>query len=94
MEWISVLLELPKKKCLAFYLNKLGNGRTVVAFYAKQFERESGSDDEWFEYSELNDCYYLKQGWYECIDNWDDYTSVTINEGVVTHWMPLPDEPK
>lgn len=33
-------------------------------------------------------------GWYECIDNWDEYSQVAINEGEPTHWMPLPTPPK
>ena len=33
-------------------------------------------------------------GWYECIDNWDDYTEVAIHEGEPTHWMPLPAPPQ
>jgi len=32
-------------------------------------------------------------GWYECINNWDDYTEVAIHEGEPSHWMPLPAPP-
>lgn len=35
----------------------------------------------------------LEGGWYECIDNWDDYTEVAIHEGEPSHWMPLPARP-
>ena len=41
------------------------------------------------EYSEEDDEYYLCEGWYEVIKNWDDYNSVAV-EDFVTHWMPLP----
>lgn len=51
------------------------------------------SDDCDCEYSEEDDEYYLCEGWYEVIKNWDDYNSVTV-EDFVTHWMPLPPPPK
>ena len=35
----------------------------------------------------------VKQGWYESIHNWDDYSVVGI-EDIVTHWMPLPEPPE
>ncbi len=35
----------------------------------------------------------LEGGWYECIDNWDDYTEVAIYEGEPSHWMRLPAAP-
>ncbi len=38
-------------------------------------------------------CLGLKGGWYECIDNWGDYTEVAIHEGEPSHWMPLPAPP-
>lgn len=42
------------------------------------------------EYDELEDVYYVKSGWYEVIENWDDYTHVYIN-CEVTAWQPLPE---
>ena len=45
------------------------------------------------EYSEEDDEFYLCEGWYEVIKNWDDYNSVTVEDSV-THWMPLPEPPK
>lgn len=32
-------------------------------------------------------------GWYEYQDNWDDYAYIFVNNGEVTHWMPLPPPP-
>ena len=46
-----------------------------------------------YDYDEEEDNYYLKEGWYEVIYNWDDYSSVVIGD-FVTHWMPLPEPPK
>jgi len=45
------------------------------------------------EYDETTDTYYWAAGWYECIDNWDDYSHVAVSEGAVTHWMQMPDAP-
>jgi len=69
--------------------------RRVVAFYAPKFAIE-GNDDgsDWCEYDEANDRYCLPEGWYECIENWDDYSSVHMSGVEPTHWMPLPPAPK
>ena len=45
------------------------------------------------DYDEKEDNYYLKEGWYEVIKNWTEFSSVVI-EDFVTHWMPLPEPPK
>lgn len=45
------------------------------------------------EYDEEQDEYFLLEGFYEVIKNWDEYTSITI-EDFVTHWMPMPEPPK
>jgi hypothetical protein len=96
-KWIPVTEDtasLPRKKCLAHYKNSNGNGRTVCAFYAGKFEFEqSYSDDCNIKYCDHDDRYYLAEGWYEVIDNWDEFSSVAITEGEVTHWMKLPDAP-
>ena len=90
--WISVSDDMPKKVCLAYYKNELGNGRTVKAKYVNKFSEEANTDDDWIEYNEADDTYYYPAGWYEMIDNWDDFTFVTINHEV-THWQPLPAAP-
>lgn len=70
-------------KIIVTYLNRLGNKRTVMARWV--------TDDEAAESD--HDGVGLEAGWYECIDNWDEYTEVTIHEGEPTHWMPLPAAP-
>ena len=85
--------ELPEKDqiVIATYLNSNGKRRSVRAVYVRQYEEELDYDDDSdYEYNEENDTYYLKEGWYELIDNWDDYSSVAIVEGVVDYWMPMP----
>lgn len=44
------------------------------------------------EYDEETDEFYLLDGFYERINNWDEYSSVVISDNV-THWMPLPEPP-
>ncbi len=51
------------------------------------------SDELAVKYDEATDEYYLKEGFYERIFNWDEYSSVVISD-FVTHWMPLPELPE
>lgn len=70
-------------KMLLFYLNRQGNPRRVVGRWVTADEAaETDTDDVG-----------LEAGWYERIDNWDDYYQVAIHEGEPTHWMPLPAAP-
>lgn len=71
------------RKVILFYLNRNNFPRTVMARWL--------TDDEAAETD--TDCVGLEGGWYECIDNWNDYTEVAIHEGEPTHWMPLPPAP-
>jgi hypothetical protein len=92
LTWRSVS-ELPEEDqiVIATYLNSYGKRRRVRAVYIRQYEEELDYDDDSdYEYNEENDTYYLKEGWYELIDNWPDYSSVAIVEGVVDHWLPMP----
>jgi hypothetical protein len=100
-EWISVDEKLPKSgvHCILCCDMKRIDGThsqyvcdgylaerlTIKAHYA--------DDDCATEYNEEDDEYYLKEGWYEVIKNWDDYNSIVIDD-TVTHWMPLPEPPK
>jgi len=90
--------ELPEEDqiVIATYLNQFGKRRRVRAVYIRQYEEEEGSEDDesCVEYCEEQDEWYLKEGWYELIDNWDNYSSVAIVEGVVDYWMPMPPAPK
>lgn len=95
MEWISVEDRLPEKKCIATYENALGNRRTIIASYFPARAVESdGEDDAYDEYCEESDQYFYCEGWYEQQDNWGEYSSIYVNEGEVTHWMPLPEPPE
>lgn len=97
-DWISVKDELPesgnhvlvcceirpsKKRyvCDGYYAAK----HNIAAHYV--------DDDSAYEYDEEADEYFLLEGWYEVIKNWDEYSSIVIAD-FVTHWMPLPEPPK
>ena len=88
--------ELPEEDqiVIATYLNQYGKRRRVSAVYIRQYEEEVGDDDELcVEYCHEKDEWYLKEGWYELIDNWD-YSFAAIVEGVVDYWMPMPPAPE
>jgi len=80
-------------KVLAAYRNSHGHWRRICARYApaKTFETDN---EDWFEYDEETDTPYQPEGWYEIVDNWDEYSSSFVTEGEVTHWMPMPAPPE
>ena len=96
-EWISVEDGLPgtSKPVLVFYKNGLNKGRIVKALYAKKFTVEDMGDyrDLICDYHEERDTYYLTEGWWEMVDNWYEWSHTKIDQGEVTHYMPLPPPP-
>ena len=93
--WIPIaVLPAPCLKVIATYVNSLGNRRTIMAKWVPGKTEEAHSlDDEFGEYDEATDATYAPEGWYEVINNLDDCTFVAVSEGVITHWMPLPEAP-
>ena len=93
--WIPVTERMPEpgSKVLITYLNSLGNRRTVCGWHAPEKYFEAASESEIAEYDEATDNYYDPAGWYESIDNWEDYSHVVVHEGQPSHWMPLPEPP-
>lgn len=98
--WVAVAERLPTsgRTVLAFYINSVGRVRRIRAQYAERWTIEvdaatADPDTECVEYSESADAFYLLEGWYECIDNWDAYVRIAVTECQVSHWMPLPAAP-
>ena len=100
-KWISVEARLPEPEQEVFVCvrSKISNYSYVCcAMYVPENWYRQSSDFCWdFEccddYDEEQDDFIVKQGWYESIHNWDDYSVVGI-EDIVTHWMPSPEPPK
>lgn len=93
--WINVDDRSPATgtPVLACYKNSAGKLRLIRASWVAAKSHESSPDSEIGEYDEELDCYFDPEGWYEKIDNWDDYSAIAVHEPV-THWMLLPAAPQ
>lgn len=99
-QWIPVTERLPESGKHVLVACECRSDGSVIGKYvcdgyyaaAKTITGGCG-DDCATEYDEEDDEYYLLEGWYEVIKNWDDYNSIVI-PNFVTHWMPLPEPPK
>jgi hypothetical protein len=77
---------------LAFYKNSAGKDRRIRAEWIAAKTVESSSMSDIGEYDEAADTYFDPEGWYEQIDNWEEYTAIMVTYNI-THWMPLPAAP-
>ena len=59
-----------------------------VPRWSKKAEYDNWEDCS--EYNEDEDEYYVLEGWYERVHNWDEYSFVGIEDDVIA-WMPLPE---
>ena len=97
MNWIKVTDQMPEhgETVLVCYTTHHGGKPViVVGRYFERFKEEARTDEDHYEYREEDDSYYVVEGWYEQQRNWDDYASIFIHEGAITHWAPLPETPK
>jgi hypothetical protein len=100
-KWISVKERLPEAERTVFvrvfpesqYMKPYTTNACYIppkTVLAENFLDEN-SDGLADEYDESNDCYWVKEGWFEiCMEGEYNYK---IN-GTITHWMPLPEPPK
>lgn len=72
------------RKLILSYVNRCSKTRTVMARWLT--DEEAAETDA--------DGVGLEGGWYESIDNWGEYTEVTITEGEPSHWMLPPAAPE
>ena len=95
--WIPVSNVKPesgKHVLLCCEVRPSGKRYVCDGYYAGSKSITSGYSDDWdCEYDEETDEHYLPEGYYEVIKNWDDYSSIVIDD-FVTHWKPLPEPPK
>ena len=80
---------MPKnqERVLTRFKNPLGNDRVTISQYIApkstlyfDFFNSDAEYEEYEEYDEKNDCYWVKDGWWE----------YSYEVEVVTEWMPLP----
>jgi hypothetical protein len=90
---VAERLPEPGRKVLAHYLNALGKPRTIIAEWVPAKTREDSPEGDLGEYDDETDLFYWPEGWYEQIENWDDFTALLVDEGEITHWQPLPRGP-
>ena len=100
--WISVNEQRPESGkhvllcCEIRGLYSYKSRYQCIGFYAAKHSIPEGKypeDAEFYDYDEEEDEYYLQEGWYEVIHNWDEYSSVVIDD-FVTHWKPQDELPK
>ena len=95
--WRDIASAPSAKPVLVAYKNRCDKWRVVKAVRYEQYQNEQPADDdegECGEYCEEKDAYFVRAGWYELIDNWDDFRFVSIYEGEPVAWQPLPAPPK
>ena len=92
--WISVTdgVPEPRQVVCACYRNEAGELCQIRAeFVAPKSRRAEDFDDLGeVDFDEATGLGYWPAGWYECIDNWGDYSRVQVCEGEVIAWVALP----
>lgn len=100
--WIPVTERLPEndKPVLAF--GRAANNQKHKTIFKGRWiadhtmlSADFGADDDMsLNYDDAEDEYYVPEGWFERIENWDDFTDVAAGDYIITHWMPLPESPE
>lgn len=92
--WSYEMHKVPRGQVLAAYQTSSGNVRIVRAKLLGPQQEESdgdlGANDE---YDEETDAFWMKPGWYECIDHWDEWASVSMGDTEPFAWRDLPPAP-
>jgi hypothetical protein len=82
--------QFPRYYCLVA-IDEYGTIQTHVAVYYRQYEEECryDIDDEFYDYNEEEDQYYVKSGWYQETPDGGEYSSIFISNQVLA-WAKLP----
>ena len=91
LQWKPIETAPINRKVMVGYVNQYKHKRIICAEYIPMFTLLAEEGNDWAEYNEYDDEYYVPEGWYECIDNWGDFSSVAITEGVPEVWMDIPE---
>lgn len=91
--WIPCSERLPSETVIATVETKVFGHRYVCeAVWIPRWTWKASFDFKWedcLEYKEDDDEYYVLEGWYERVHNWDEYAYVAIDDNVIA-WMPIP----
>ena len=90
--WIPCSERLPSETVIATVETKTFKHRYVCeAVWIPRWTWKASSDawEDCSEYKEDDDEYYVLEGWYERVHNWDEYAYVAIDDNVIA-WMPIP----
>lgn len=91
--WIPCSEKLPSETVIATVETKVFKHRYVCeAVWIPRWIWKASFDFKWedcLEYKEDDDEYYVLEGWYERVHNWDEYAYVAIDDNVIA-WMPIP----
>ena len=98
-EWISVKDRLPEVETEVLILARHGNRNVITTGMYEDGQMNTEDSDWWwetegFEYDEELDVHIIPEGWWEYKHYIDDETHNYAIDGVVTHWMPLPQPPR
>lgn len=91
--WIPVKERLPEETVLVTVETKMFRHRYICeAVWIPRWTWKASFDnwEDCSEYNEDEDEYYVNEGWYERVHNWDEYSYVGIEDDVLA-WMPLPE---
>ena len=90
--WIPCSEKMPSETVIATVETKVFRYRYVCeAVWVPRWTWKASSDawEDCSEYKEDDDEYYVLEGWYERVHNWDKYAYVAIDDNVIA-WMPIP----
>ena len=91
--WIPCSERKPEDTAIVTVETKTFKNKYVCeAVWIPRWSKKAEFDDweDCSEYNEDEDEYYVLEGWYERVHNWDEYSFVGIEDDVIA-WMPLPE---